>query len=124
MFEITQTSPPPLNAQVSSKCQSGFKAAVDLNCYDACANGGYLQPFVTDSRLNEACNGALSETPRPLCHDACVRGYRSGVKDMAALLVKRMTEVTSQSMMCFFVILIVPHLLPRSTCQPRRRPDI
>lgn len=80
--------------QVSSKCQSGFKEAVDMNCYDACVNGGRLQPFVSEHRLDDACKSALKETPRPLCHDACVRGYRSGIKDMSTLLVKRMAEVS------------------------------
>eukprot|EP00752_Nemacystus_decipiens_P002123 g2026.t1 len=83
--------------KVSSTCQSAFKTAVDLNCYDACTNGGYLQPFVSESRMNEACKNAVRESPRPLCHDACVRGYRSGVKDMTTLLVKRMTELIASA---------------------------
>ncbi|CAM9466084.1 unnamed protein product [Hapterophycus canaliculatus] len=79
--------------KVSSRCQSGFKEAVDMNCYDACVNGGRLQPFISEHRLDEACKSALKETPRPLCHDACVRGYRSGIKDMSSLLLKRMAEI-------------------------------
>ncbi|CAM9095800.1 unnamed protein product [Ectocarpus fasciculatus] len=80
--------------KVSSKCHSGFKAAVDRNCHDACVNGGRLQPFLVERRLDEACNGALKDSPRPLCHDACVRGYRSGVKDMTTSLGKHMAEVS------------------------------
>ncbi|CAM9889244.1 unnamed protein product [Scytosiphon promiscuus] len=79
--------------KVSSKCQSGFKEAVDMNCYDACVNGGRLQLFVSEQRLDDTCKGTLKEIPRPLCHDACVRGYRAGVKDMSTLLAKRMAEV-------------------------------
>lgn len=116
-FEKPQTNvAAATNAQVSSKCQSGFKAAVDMNCYDACANGGYLQPFVSERRLNEVCNGALKETPRPLCHDACVRGYRSGVKDMTTLLVKRMAEVRRKNAVC--KTLYISSSPDPPTCQP------
>lgn len=79
--------------QVARHCQEGFKAAVDLNCYEACVNGGGSKAFVIERRLDEVCNGALRDTPRPLCHDSCVRGYQSGVADMSARLVKRMAEV-------------------------------
>lgn len=65
-----------------------------MNCYDACVNGGRLQPFVSENRLNEVCKSSLKETPRPLCHDACVRGYRAGVKNMSTVLTKRMAEVS------------------------------
>lgn len=80
-------------AQVARYCQEGFRAAVDMNCYDACLNGGRLQSYLTDRRLDEVCLGALKAAPRPLCHDACVRGYRSGAQDMSTALLKRMAQV-------------------------------
>lgn len=91
LFDITHLRPGCW--QVARHCQEGFKAAVDLNCYDACVNGGGSKAFVIERRLDEVCNGALRDTPRPLCHDSCVRGYHSGVADMSARLVKRMAEV-------------------------------
>ncbi|CAN0177924.1 unnamed protein product [Ectocarpus sp. 4 AP-2014] len=89
--EFRNSLPRPM---VSSKCHTGFKAAVERNCHDACVNGGRLQPFLVERRLDEACNGALKDAPRPLCHDACVRGYRSGVKDMTTSLGKLMAEAS------------------------------
>lgn len=86
------------HAQVARYCQEGFRAAVDANCYDACVAGGRLQSFLTDRGLDEKCDRALKETPRPLCHDACVRGYRSGIKGMSVSLVKRMAKVGCHGM--------------------------
>lgn len=82
-------------AQVARYCQEGFRAAVDTNCYDACLNGGRLQSYLTDRRLDEVCHRALKVAPRPLCHDACVRGYRSGAEDMSIALLKRMAHVST-----------------------------
>lgn len=79
--------------QVVRYCQEGFSAAIDENCYDACVQGGRLQRFLTEKRLDETCQRSLKETPRPLCHDACVQGYRSGVKDVSTALGKRMAKV-------------------------------
>lgn len=84
--------------QVARYCQEGFKASLDTNCYDACVNGGRLQSFLTERRLDEVCQHALKEVPRPLCHDACVRGYRAGVEDMSTTLVKRIAEVRTDVM--------------------------
>eukprot|EP00904_Undaria_pinnatifida_P000723 jgi/Undpi1/10651/HiC_scaffold_29.g13101.m1 len=79
--------------KVARYCQEGFRAAVDENCYDACLNGGRLQAYLTDRRLDQVCHRALKAAPRPLCHDACVRGYRSGAEDMSLALVKLMSQV-------------------------------
>lgn len=83
------------SSKVARYCQEGFKAGVLDNCYDACFTGGNTHSFLTERRLDQMCDRALNDTPRPLCHDACVKGYRSGLDDMSISLYKLMAKAST-----------------------------
>lgn len=79
--------------QVARHCHQGFNAAIEENCYEACVNDGNIPTFVVEQRLDNTCEHSLKDTPRPLCHDSCVQGYRAGVEGVSSSLTKMMAQV-------------------------------
>ncbi|CAM9183927.1 unnamed protein product [Discosporangium mesarthrocarpum] len=71
----------------------GYTAAVGDNCYNTCINDGVIKPYLFEQAMDDFCRRSLKETPRPLCHDACLGGYRAGVEVMALDLAKKITQM-------------------------------
>jgi len=62
--------------KVYQKCERAFKAAIASKCGPACKDLlGHINP---QEDASHHCKAEKNQVPRPVSHEACMKGYREG----------------------------------------------